>query len=546
IPLSLTSTTLDILVTLVAGTNSIKLTQSSKWPRVLGIQLIPVHIYISSGNFSDIGITEDQLANTTLTVSSGEFVIDATKTVMSLTIAPGAKLTLSSGSLTATNGITLQSDATGTATFVDANNTAPQAVSGTVQQYLGSATARNWYITPPVTGASVPSGQTYFSYDETGSNTDFSASGTAYWKPEAATSSLDSRKGYIVQTTGITTLNFSGTLNTGTQTPLTLTRTNSVSKPGFNLVANPYPSYLDWKLVSAENTGLLTTAWFRTKNNSGGYIFATVNVATPSSPVIVAVDPNTTITTKIPPMQAYWVRVNAVGSTTYTVNNLMRSHADNTGNKFKAPASAQIKQPLLRLQVSNGTDADETVVLFNANATNGMDMFDSPKMSNNSASIPEIYTQVGNENLVINGMKEITYNTEIPIGFSTLTANDFSISANEVANFEAGTKVILIDKLNPTVETDRFSLLFRAPGTVTSAKNITKMNAQVFVNAANQITIIAPPKTTYSIFNAMGQKQNGNILGSSKTTIENAFGAGVYFVELTVNGRREIQKVVIR
>ncbi len=104
------------------------------------------------------------------------------------------------------------------------------------------------------------------------------------------------------------------------------------------------------------------------------------------------------------------------------------------------------------------------------------------------------------------------YDTEIPLGFSTAQANDFSISTNEISNFEVGTKVILIDKQNPTVEkeltngivynynspitatTDRFSLLFRAPENTTGVDNTTILQAQVFVNAANQITIIAPEK----------------------------------------------------
>jgi hypothetical protein len=514
---------------------------------------------IAGGNLNNSGLTDNQLANTNLTVSSGEFIINDTKTVHSLTVAPGAKLTLSSGNLTATNGITLQSSSAGTATFVDNNNSSPQAITATVEQYLGSASARNYYITPPVAGAAVPSGQTYYSYDETGSNTGFVNPATLYWKAETQGSSLDPRKGYIAQTSGVTTLSFTGTLNTGIQTPLTLTRTNSALKPGFNLVANPYPSYLDWKLVSAANSGLSTTAWFRTKDNSGGYIFATVNVANPLSPVIVAVDPNTTITTLIPPMQAYWVRVNAVGSTTYVVNNTMRAHADNTSNKFKAPA--QSTQPLLRLRISNGTNADETVVLFNTNATNGMDMFDSPKMSNNSTSVPEIFTQIDLEKLVINGLKDIVYNTEIPIGFSTLQAGDFTISANELSNFENGTRVILLDKLNPSVETElsngtvynfsapiteattsRFSLLFRAPGVTTNVDNWTKLNAQVFVNAANQITIIAPEKNNYAIYNAVGQLIENGILNYKLNTVNYKLNTGVYVVKVGNQSNRVIIK----
>jgi len=344
-----------------------------------------------------------------------------------------------------------------------------------------------------------------------------------------------------------------------------LTRTDAASKPGFNLVANPYPSYLDWKMVSAANTGLLTTAWFRTKNNSGGYIFATVNVATPSSPVIVAVDPNTTITTLIPPMQAYWVRVSATGSTTYSVNNLMRAHADNIGNKFKAPV--QNTQPLLRLRVSNGNNADETVVMFNTNATNGMDLFDSPKMSNNIASVPEIYTQIGSEKLVINGMHEMPIDTEIPLGFSTLVSNDFSISATEINNFDSNTSIILKDNMlnteqqltsgkaykfssDITSSTNRFSLIFRTSAISTDV-NAGKNDERILVskNTSNQIVINLngelTGENTASVYNAVGQKLISINLSNNQTVINNPLSAGVYLVTVKSAGKNITGKIIL-
>jgi hypothetical protein len=44
----------------------------------------------------------------------------------------------------------------------------------------------------------------------------------------------------------------------------------------------------------------------------------------------------------------------------------------------------------------------------------------------------------------------------------------------------------------------------------------------------------------------MVKKQFENMLTSTKTTINKAFGAGVYFVALTVNGLSEVQKVIIK
>jgi hypothetical protein len=503
----------------------------------------------SGGNLSTSGLTDLQLSNTNLTVSTGEFVIDATKTVRSLTVAPGAKLTLSSGTLTATNGITLQSDATGTATFVDNTTSSPQAVTATVQQYVEAG--RNWYMSIPLaSGAStlLNRGTSVVCYDE--------PSGT--WIAPAA-GTLNKLRGYVQvatstpSTTGTTgTVDFTGVVNTGAHS-ISLSRT--AGKTGFNLVGNPYPSYLDWNAVTKTNVS--NTMWFRTKEG-GVYKFYTYNTVDGAGGIGVPAS----VTRYIPPMQAFWVRVNTVGTGSITLDNNMRSHKDVSGNIMKAPS--QTPQQLLRLQVSNGTNTDETVVYFNANASDNFDKFDAQKRTNGEPSVPEIFTQVGTEQLVINGMNQVKYNTEIPIGFSTLTAtnnNSLSISANEMTNFETGTRVILIDKLNPSIEndltngtaynfsapitsatTERFSLIFRAPGVATGVDNAIKLNSQVFVNAANQISIIAPEKAKYTIYNAVGQVIENGITTSNFQTSNVKLLIGVYIVKVANHSTRVIIK----
>lgn len=485
--------------------------------------------------------------------AGAELAINSPKTLKSIIVAPGAKLTFSSGNtLTATDGITLQSDATGTATLVDNTTNAPQAVTATVQQYVEAG--RNWYMSIPLaSGASslLSRGTSVVCYDEPSGNWIAPAAGT-----------LNKMRGYIQvatstpSVTGTTgTVDFTGVVNTGSQS-INLTRT--AGQTGYNLVGNPYPSYLDWNAVTKTNVS--NTLWYRTKEG-GVYKFYTY-VANSGA----GVGSPATVTNKIPPMQAFWVRVDAEGSGSIAVDNTMRAHKDVAGNIMKAPS--QTPQQLLRLQVSNGTNTDETVLYFNANALDAFDQYDAQKRSNEEPTVPEIFTQVGTEQLVINGMNQVKYNTEIPIGFSTLTAvtnNSMSISANQISNFETGTRIILIDKLNPSVETElsngtaynfsapvtapttnRFSLLFRAPGVATSVDNTTKLNARVFVNAANQITIIAPEKATYSIYNTVGILLENGVVNSKHEIQNTKLTSGVYFVSLSVNGQSEVKKVIIR
>jgi hypothetical protein len=160
-------------------------------------------------------------------------------------------------------------------------------------------------------------------------------------------------------------------------------------------------------------------------------------------------------------------------------------------------------------------------------------------------------------------MKSIPYETEIPLGFSTGENGSFSISATEFENFEAGTKVILIDKVNVNSATDisegqtftfnsnttnnasRFSILFRAPGATTDVRSANTLNALVYVNADNQISIVSPENTSYGVYNAVGQ-----LIAAGKTTgstmVVSGYDSGVYIVRLHTNGQELTSKVIVK
>lgn len=491
-------------------------------------------------NISGLTLT----ANSSLTVlSGGHLTIDESKTLNTITVERGGKLTNASGQTLTLTTLNLKSDASGTATYVDNGTSA--ITTANVEQYLTGG--RNWYITSPVASSprNVITNATYvYKFDEP----------TLTWPTENTT--LSPLVGYIAATTSTGTVTFTGgTLNTGIQTLTNLSWSSTdASKKGFNLMGNPYPSYLDWEQTT--KTGLSTTMWYRSRNASNtAYVFDTYN-ATNHQGTSLNGSP---VTQYIPPMQAFWVRATSA-TNTFTANNTMRSHESGT-NRLKAKSTDT--QQVLRLVVSNGSNFDETLVLFNESAQNGFDDYDSPKMSNNTISIPEIYTQVGEQKLVMNGMNAIKYETEIPLGFTTGEFNNFSIMNTQMTNFPAGTKLILKDKLLNTEKdlsgdtpytfesgvsnsTDRFSLIFRNLGSTTEIENAETCNTKVFVNTANQITILAPEKCSYAVYNAIGQKQLDAILKSTEESINKHFNAGVYFVELSQNGLHEIKKVVIR
>ena len=525
-----------------AGTNRTAATMGAYFiPTIVSVPSGPV---VYSNDLTLSGASQIEIA------AGAELTLNSVlPTISKIILAPTAKLTMGSNTITAPNGVVLQSDATGTATLTGDN-----AVSNaTVQQYVTSG--RNWYMSAPVSAADyswLNRGTSVVEWNEANKAWDTKVSGT-----------LTPGKGYIQvatstpEVTGTTgTVNVTGTTNSG-DVAITVSRTESGSSRGFNLVGNPYPSYLKWTgengfLAETTNDSISTSFWLRTKNTLGDYVFTTYNGS--SHEVVGGTNATTLLNEYIPPMQAFWIRVNANTAVSshnvgLTFKNNIRFHGVGDNNKFKAPM--QNDRMRLRLQVSNGYNSDESLLYFDANAQNSFDNYDSPKMFNNVATKPEIFTNAGTEKLVINGMNEIPYNTEIPVGFMVGEAGNFTLSTVELSNFESGTRILLKDKLNPTTEfelaegqsynfssqpttasTDRFSLLFRAPGVATGIDNAGKINAQVFVNAANQITIIAPLKSNYAIYNAMGQLMENGFLNTERETRNAKLAAGVYVVKV--------------
>jgi len=478
-----------------------------------------------------------------------EVTVASAATASTLTVNAGGKLTLNSGvTLSATN-LNLKSTVTdGTATFKDLDGTL--SVSGTtnVEQYL--TTGRNWYVSSPVSAATsnvfaADATNPILYYVETVPNTFPTITNT--------TTGLDAKKGYVANISSDRVVTFTGgSLNTGAQSITGLT-SGGATFTGFNLVGNPYPSYYDWDNATKTNVG--TSIWYRSKS-TGSWLFQTYNSAGGAS-----VNGGTNL---IPPMQAFWVKVAAGQTGTIDLVNAYRSHQDQSvaTNRLKAPAQLDARKQV-RLQVSNAVNTDEALIYANANAQDGFDMYDSDKMFGNSASVPEIYTVLGNEKLAINGVKDFAENQQMALGFKTTVANTFSIKASEVKNFAADTKIILIDHLLTNQEFDltdgaaysftsdvannvsRFSLIFRAPGGTTGLTKAEKMNAQVFVNTANQISILAPASCNYAVYNLVGQKVANGRTTATQTTATHQLQSGIYVVKVTENGRNFTSKVLV-
>jgi len=239
----------------------------------------------------------------------------------------------------------------------------------------------------------------------------------------------------------------------------------------------------------------------------------------------------------------------------------MRTHAPASDLLLKAPAAKNTARTLVRLQVSNGTNSDEAVLYVSGNASNGMDTYDAPKMSNNNVAIPEIYSTVGTEQLVINAMNTLQLDTPIGLGFVAGNASSFSLTANQITNLPAGVKVILKDNVTTTetdltdgistyqfsplqTSSDRFSVIFRSVGAVTKVEAPLDNSLIVYSNAPQQLTVICNDKinvgSILSVYNAIGQKLLSQPLTSTSTQIAGKFTSGVYMLKVNNTTKKVI------
>jgi hypothetical protein len=194
-------------------------------------------------------------------------------------------------------------------------------------------------------------------------------------------------------------------------------------------------------------------------------------------------------------------------------------------------------------------------------------------MNGSTSKVPDIYTTIDNENLVINGMNSLPLDTEIPLTFAANNAmsTTFSIKANEITNLASGVSVILkdLETGNETNLTDgtttydftaeagttkALSLIFRTI-TVTTGINtgynmlVDEQATTIYKNNRNMIFVNCnggvASDATVSVFNAAGQKLAFQKIKSYHTVVEATLTSGDYNVTVNNGQKVKTQKISI-
>ncbi|MDD3319961.1 MAG: leucine-rich repeat protein [Paludibacter sp.] len=479
--------------------------------------------------------------------SNSKLTIDVNKAYNSITLAPGAKLTLNNN-CTLAGTLILQNNTTYSSSFVDENTSATSIVANVELNLPKTADRLWWYLASPVSGADwkvLGENNKVGEYIETNRN---------YSNPFNTDKGLTAGKGYVVKmANAAAAANYvfaNKILNTGNiniTLTRTITQTANNSKRGFNLVGNPYPAYLDFNTayLSSATNNLRPTIWYRTGTGTT-MSFHTYNA-------ISGIGSPATATRYIPPMQAFWVKVDkdptegTVSYGTLSLTNAMRLHNETeTNNPLKAPAANN--RQLIRLTVSNGSSTDETVILSHPSASDSFDLYDSDKMSNNDVNQPEIFSLVDSKELVINSVSEFSDGKQFALGFRPGLAGNYSISLAEYSNMD-DIKLVLSDHIKNydwilTPEDDyhftsdalstqtRFTLLLRVKGTVTDFEELKSKLKIYTVQDKIWIQSVDLEGITISVYNTLGQSIFHAKAQSNTLCIDHIFTPGVYIVKV--------------
>lgn len=458
------------------------------------------------------------------------------ETNRSLTINPSAQLTVN-GQLfkdnPALDALTLQSDATGTASLI--HNTT--GIIATIERYIAAAdwgvNGDGWHlISAPVSGQVIggdwtPDGLSNNNYDFYGWDEP-----VQLWLNQKVGAnnifSFLSGEGYLVAYQEAGTKTFTGPVNAENVANIPITSSGTPDNDnhyGWNLVGNPFASALLWGGEAWGDVAGVAKIW---SESGQGYVDIE-----PSDP--------------IPSANGVFVFATQESG---IVSMLAINRVHNTTPWYKSDD----ERILLVAGDAQGLTAQRSVVKFNPEATQGFDIsFDAYFMSGYA---PMFYSVADEKRFSTNTLPEMSGGMSIPFGFHKNAHTDFIIEMQETIS---DVIVNLTDlKLNHTQnlseqpvytftsasedDANRFLLSFTTVGN----KEIPVTNLLQAYTYGNLLYVLSPAEmAVVELYNTQGQLILSQESRQGLNNIPLSVPSGSYIVRMISAGETATRKVVI-
>jgi hypothetical protein len=509
-------------------------------------------------------------AEDAINVTSGDVTFSSSNTYFNtLTINPGASVTVAVGaSITGNSATTLNSTSSAFSSLLVKGNINGVVNYNRYTALIGSAVGgTNDLISAPVVD------QTFGSFAT--ANTNLAASNTlrafapynttngAYENYDITTNAntlLTAGKGYRAATTDGSTLKFTGTVRTDQIAVLI-----SDAGDAWNLIGNPYPSYLNFASFFNENnrnqlnsdSGYQAVYGYNGNTSNSWTIWNLATIADPA------------VTELIAPGQAFFVKAKTTGGTiTFTPAMQTTGNADD----FILGKQTNTAVALAKIRLSSETASTTTDVYFIEGATKGLDIgYDAADYLNGEASF-SIFTHLAANNTgVAMGIQTLSYSdfndVVIPLGINadesvvTISIDERKTTLPDHINvyLEDGVKqtITLLNNTNYTFTnttnlkgTGRFFLRYSSKSLTADTHSFD--DVQIYNKTAPKEIIIKgllKANTKVSLYDTQGrlvlQKSLNNTSSTNTIDITN-LSVGVYLVKVHNESQTKTQKLFIR
>jgi hypothetical protein len=376
------------------------------------------------------------------------------------------------------------------------------------------------------------------------------------------------------------TLTATGTVTTGTvtfnssSTPVSINNTSNSTIDGYSLIGNPYVNTVNWNLLTKSG---LTDAYYvwdsnmGTSDQRGRYVAYSTSTGTTNSGT-----GSTSVNQYIQPGQAFFVKNTTLGTAGSITFNESDKLGTNINNFYRTPTSDLSRLELQVYQTSElalgGFPIDAAVSVFDNQFTNAIENGDVAKLS---TGIENISFLNNNQNLSIDARPNVVATDELMIQLQQFQPNKNYTFKTKFTNFDSSSTPYLVDTYlnqyialanngttNCVFTTTADALSFGANRFKIVFQNISLSNPDfsaekivVYPNPVtnNQFNISLPGNLT-GVVNVKLINTIGQIVYQTKMEAQNtvtitpniSLAQGLYFVEITNQGKSSIKKITVQ